>query len=138
MTPPALLLWGLSVWGYYRWGMANATHPSYITWISVPFELLSFAVLMLVSLCLAEHGSSLLEDVGKNSYILYFTHMQIGMNIINLAFFRIWDRSDVIGCLMVPIRPVLVVGVSYFLFVVLGKRIARRLKLEKLLWIVGL
>ena len=133
-----LPLFFVMIFVYYQHCEARDTIPAYTHWISLPYEMLAFFLFLSLSMILAPHAPGLLVDVGRNSYILYFTHMQIGMNIINLLFFYIWERSTIAALAILPFRPVLIVAVSYLLFVVLGKRLARLLRLEKCLWIVGL
>ena len=123
---------------YYCYCDVNRITPSYWNAYSVAFEFIAAFWLLMLSMNLVSSCPNFAIDIGKNTYIIFFAHMQIGINIVNLLAWRIWDRVDFLPYLMVIIRPALILVVTYCVFVVILKKIGKLIKVEKLLWIIGL
>ena len=114
--------------------------PSYWNCLSIPFELLSCAAIYMISIMIARTKSAGFGiSIGKNSYVLFFSHMQIGINVVNILSFGLWNyfHGAHMGAITF-VRGFAVIMISYFVFVFMVKKICRLLKLEKLCWVLGL
>ena len=102
---------------------------------SIPFELLAFIVLFWIAQLLADKKT--LVQIGKISFFIFFTHMQIGIEISNKIFFR-WLPSGFIALdyLYVLIKPVAIILVCYFIWILL-KSFLKLIKMSKLGWIIS-
>ena len=77
---------------YFRISKSNAFNPSYWNYFSIPFELISCICVYYISYFLAKSKvAELLIEIGKNSYVLFFSHMQLGINIVNVIFVSFWN-----------------------------------------------
>lgn len=110
-------------------------NPSYWSWFSICFEILSFFSLFEMSLHLRR--SRVLIGIGKSSYFIFFTHMQIGIFIAN----RLLSRLDYITTYMLIlvsfIKPIIIVLMMYALVCAI-KIVLRIVKRENVLWIFGI
>lgn len=123
---------------YLHYCKTNIIKPSYWTLFSIPFELSCFFSTLLICFNCASVRCPLLIGLGKNTYIIFFAHMQIGINIVNLIFFQIWNKNDFLAFAMLILRPLAVLCVTYFFFVYLLNTIGKKLNLSKYLWVIGL
>lgn len=118
----------LAVLYLYGW------EPSYWTPLSIPFELSCGAAMLCLS---GRIGSSrLLRDIGKNTYPIFFAHMQFGIGLLNRVG-RLLPRLGRLEYGAVFLRPVLVVLVTYGL-ILLGRALAERMGLGRWLWLLGI
>lgn len=110
--------------------------PSYWTVFSAPCQLLCGAALLCVS-CSAGK-SRLMVDIGKNTYPIYFAHMQIGIGLLNrLVMKRLLPALGWGEYAAAFLWPALVVLVTYAM-VKLGAWLAKRIGLGRYLWILGI
>lgn len=110
--------------------------PSYWTWISVPFEVCAGITLYFLAFKMCKN--QLLIGVGKNSYPIYFMHMQIGMIVANyICGDRLLMLEEDWSAIIYILKPVLVV-MSVYVLIALIKKCAVFLNFQKMLWIVGM
>lgn len=135
------VFWIMMVVVYFNISKQYGFTPSYWNCISVLFELTTVGFFYILSMMLVEKCPSikLFEQVGKNSYPIYFAHMQIGINAINIICFNIWySFSGMINCWMIIVRAALVIEITYFIFIYLAKKILSLLRISDISWIIGL
>lgn len=135
------VFWIMMVVIYFNISKQHSFTPSYWNCISVLFELTTVVFFYILSMMLVEKFPpiKLFKEVGKNSYPIYFAHMQIGINAINIVCFNIWySFSGLINCWMIIVRATLVIGITYFIFVYLAKKILSYLRISDISWIIGL
>lgn len=122
----------ISVGGVYLWWK----EPSYWTPLSLLFELLCGVSLLYFSVAL--HKSRLLVEIGKNTYPIFFAHMQFGVSVTNrLLFDRLLPLAGAMEYMIVVLRPILVVLFTYEL-IILGRIVAKWAKLDNYLWLLGI
>lgn len=136
--------------GWIKWGLfaltgiigcfyCNKVFPSYWSLYSIPFELLAATCLLQIALKFPFKMEDALLNIGKQTYILYFTHMQIGIVILNKLFYtlKVSNFSGIVGIIIFLIRPV---GVIYITFAIVWicKRFLRKFKLFKLAKLAGI
>lgn len=139
ISAASLIIFSISYFLYST--LLNIT-PSYWNAFSIVFELNACVVIYYLSLWLAEKKAkpvAVITDVGRNSYPLFFSHMQIGINAVNVICLSFWDRvGGVVFAGVTIFRGVLVIAFSYMLFVVLARKIIKILLLDKYSWLIGL
>lgn len=123
--------------GYFIYAKQIMLTPSYWNVFSIPFELFSVATFWHWAFIAGK--IRLLVDLGKNSYPLFFAHMQIGINLINLVSFnKINSFTGVLGAIALIIRPIAVIFISYLIFVVISKKVLKLMRLDRIKWVIGL
>ncbi len=110
--------------------------PSYWTAFSIPSQFICGAAL----LCIAAkfHQNALLIDIGKNTYPIFFVHMQVGIGSLNILFLK--RMIPVLGYgeyFLVLLWPVLVVLISYGM-IKFGSFVARQIGFGRWLWLLGI
>lgn len=80
---------------------------------SILFELLS---IIIISVFLSQFKfRHLLQYLGKNSYIIYFLHMQVGIGIVNALFLALNIKQDILIFVMKPMSVVLLTMMIAFI-----------------------
>lgn len=121
---------------YFKTSYLMEFRPGYWNFFAIPFELTAVIVLYYVSFILKK--CKLLLEFGRNSYILFFTHMQLGINIVKILSRNfLFDRSGWINIWSVPAAGFLVILISWFIFAKLTVLIAKKIHCERVLWIIG-
>lgn len=113
---------------YFIYSSKTNIKPSYWTVVAIPFELLSLGTLYV--LCKYLFKLNILKSIGKHSYVIYFSHMQIGLNITELIFKRLILASEFVTFIATPIIIVLLTEFA----VLLAKRIP---VVRNYTWILG-
>ena len=94
--------------------------PSYWNVFSIPFEVLSSCTIILFSFYKLSHlciVDKIINNIGLNTYILYFAHMQFGNNIFNFLTNNSFTKMDSVFLLpLVFVRPVIILIITYFIF----------------------
>lgn len=109
-----VLVYGVIAFGFglvivlARWKVCY-WHP-----LSILFELASFVVLLYVTNII---NGKPLQIIGKNSYILYFLHMQQGIAITNRFFSFLHCKSEVVEFWL---KPVVVLSVTLLIVYVIA------------------
>ena len=109
-----VLVYGVIAFGFglvivlARWKVCY-WHP-----LSILFELASFVVLLYVTNII---NGKPLQIIGKNSYILYFLHMQLGIAITNRVFSFLHCESEVVEFWF---KPVVVLSVTLLIVYVIA------------------
>ena len=74
-------------------------------------------------------------DVGKNSYFIFFLHMQIGIGfaakLFNLPFLASKEPLQLLA------KPIFIIEITY-IFAVIAIRVAKIIKRENDLWLIGI
>ena len=110
--------------------------PSYWTPLSIIFELLYGVLLLYLSAVLYEN--KLLVAVGKNTYPIFFAHMQFGITITNrLVFDELLQHTELAEYAIVFLRPLGVVLFTYGL-IVIGSKIVKAVGFGQWLWLLGI
>lgn len=110
----------VSVWKVCYW------HP-----LSILFEISSFIFLFLIS---NKVNSNYLQIIGKNSYVLYFLHMQIGIAVTNRLFVIMQIQSEVIQLF---IKPTIVISITMLLVLIINF-VLKRLRLSSCSLLLGI
>ena len=103
--------------------------PGYWSVFSLLFESISIIVVYLVSANLLHFA--FIKNVGKRSYPIYFIHMQIGMFLAN-KILSIIPGINYIPILLVLVKPILVLLISYYTIIGINK-VCNRLNLHFIL-----
>lgn len=119
---------------YYGYTKHYEIKPSYWLLFSVVFELMASLFIYLCSFLLAK--IKLIRNIGEISFPIYFLHMQVGINVVEIIFAYI-PLMKIIGGFIVIVQPILVVIVTYILIKAM-QLIARKIKIDKKIWIIGL
>ena len=110
--------------------------PSYWTYISMAYELLSIIAIYFIAEKLCEtRFYNLIIDIGQNTYPIYFVHMQFGMASFGLIA-RILRISQIEWLLLV-LKPITIVLGSWLSIKVISL-FATKLHIRKVLWIFGI
>jgi len=110
--------------------------PSYWTILSIPVELAVGFLLLELSNRMKQNR--LLLAIGKNTYPIFFAHMQFGVGISNkLLFNHVLARIGMLEYAVVIIRPIVVVVLTYGL-IAAGRTLVRRAGFGQWLWILGI
>lgn len=110
--------------------------PTYWTIFSIPMSLMFFLSIMFLSKNLGKNNFWV--SVGRNTFPIYFLHMQIGINIVNIIYKPLpANLNAILQGTFDLIYPVLVVLVT-FAIVRFIACLAKFLRLEKHLWILGI
>lgn len=99
--------------------------------LSFVFELFAFGMLLFIA---AKTDGEITQLVGKNSYILYFLHMQYGIAITNRLFSILYGRLEIVELLF---KPIVVIVVSMTLVLII-QYILTHLGLGKYIKYVGI
>lgn len=100
---------------------------------------LLFVALACVSLFICSQGLSdcrLLQNVGQQTYLIYFLHMQLGIGLAR-KLIALFSLPTIANWGILVVQPVLVVSLVYIGIVVLDL-ILTKLRLEKYEWIIGM
>lgn len=120
--------------GAFYWMTGNIGYWGNL--LSIPFELLGVFLLFIAAYALRK--STLLIQVGKTTYFIYFAHMIIGSGIANAI---LWNHLPAelgaMECLVVFVKPALTVLICFVMCVII-RWVAKVIPLEKLLWIIGM
>lgn len=98
------------------------------------FVLVACVTLFLWSQSLSE--CKLLQDIGKQTYFIYFVHMQFGIGVANIIF-GILPTSPIVNAVLLVVKPLTILAMVYVGIIVLLKLLSI-MKLDKHKWIVGL
>ena len=100
---------------------------------------LFFVMLACVSLFICSQGMSdcrLLQNVGQQTYLIYFLHMQLGIGLAG-KLIGLFSLPTIAKWGILVVQPVLVVSLVYTGIIVLDL-ILTKLRLEKYEWIIGM
>lgn len=78
----------------------------------------------------------LFQDIGKQTYLIYFLHMQLGIGTANIVF-GVLPAAVLTNAILLVVKPVTILAMVYVGIWVLIK-VIKLLKLEKYQWIIGL
>ena len=98
------------------------------------FTLCAAATLFFWSQSLSE--CTLLQNIGKQTYLIYFLHMQLGIGAVN-AVVRVLSLPTAADWVLLFVKPVTILALVYLGIVVLDI-IIKKLGISKYKWIIGL
>ena len=114
--------------------------PTYFNIISFIYEIIAFAFIYYLSFLIVQSKvlNTILSKIGKESYFIYFFHMQIAKNIVDLLtgglFANLEGLCNVWVIVARPAFMLLASHLSYRLIIA----IASKLKIRNKLWILGI
>lgn len=98
------------------------------------FTLVASVVLFFWSQSLSR--CNLLSNVGKQTYLIYFVHMQLGIGVVN-AVIGVFSLPSVADWALLVIKPVLILALVYTGILILDW-IIKKVKIDKYKWIIGM
>lgn len=98
------------------------------------FSLCATATLFFWSQSLSE--CKLLQNIGKQTYLIYFLHMQLGIGAVN-AVVRVLPLPAAMDWVLLFVKPVAILALIYIGIVILNA-VVTKLGLSKYKWIIGM
>lgn len=113
--------------------------PTYFKISSYFFEVFVIIVLFLILYLLKNCKKDdiihrIFISVGKNTYIIYFIHMQIGIGVSEIVCLKAHLMDTII---VVFVEPIIAILVSFSICLIL-RFMARIVKMDRFLWILGI
>lgn len=103
-------------------------------WLSLPFEVLSFFVVILFSFYFRKINFFI--EIGKRTYFIFFLHMHIGNYIVNKILIMLNAKWTMQCTFMFLLKPIVIVLLTYFIWWVIHT-ILKKIGLEKRGWIIA-
>lgn len=107
---------------------------SYFNLFSVPFEIIGALLSFTVFKCF---NSEILKDIGKNSYVIFFAHMQFGIGYSASAINLVYSISSILGQILLFLWPLLAVILVYAGLVIV-RFVFKKLNMSKFLMFFGI